>query len=100
MTVLKKNRGLHLCFLLTGSLSFLHIPSNSLVCGDALMNFAILMSPSLSLPLIPFTVSVSGARSSVKQISERQDVNCVMPAHDLTFGGVPIEKVREFANSL
>ena len=64
------------------------------------MNFAILMSPSLSVPLTVFTVSASDARGSIKQISERQDVNYVMPAHDLSFGGVPIEKVREFASSL
>ncbi|CAG8588029.1 4149_t:CDS:2 [Paraglomus brasilianum] len=83
-----------------GSLSFLHIPSNSLACGDALMNLAFLTSPSLSLPVTAFTVSVSGARRSIKQISELQDVNYVMPAHDLSFGGVPIEKVREFASRL
>lgn len=64
------------------------------------MNLAFLTSPSLSLPVTAFTVSVSGARRSIKQISELQDVNYVMPAHDLSFGGVPIEKVREFASRL
>ncbi|CAG8591692.1 9283_t:CDS:2 [Paraglomus occultum] len=83
-----------------GSLSFLHIPSNSLICGDALRNMALLRSPSLSLHGKAFTVSVSDTRNTVKQISERQDVDYIMPAHDHTFGGVPIEKVRELANRL
>ncbi|KAI9233490.1 hypothetical protein MVEG_03707 [Podila verticillata NRRL 6337] len=84
-----------------GSASYLHIPSRSIMVGDAVMNIASnpLFSkiPCISGPLVMSTCHWGNAMKSIDKIlSLKEDIDTVFPAHDYNVDGVHIDKVHEF----
>ncbi|KAI1316678.1 hypothetical protein EDD11_009634 [Mortierella claussenii] len=86
-----------------GSASFIHIPSRSIMVGDAIMNIAALplwsKIPCISGPLAMSTCHWGNAMKAIDKILTLKDkVDTVFPAHDYSAEGVHIDKVHEFHN--
>ncbi|KAG0348407.1 hypothetical protein BG004_005248 [Podila humilis] len=86
-----------------GSASYLHIPSRSIMVGDAVMNIAAnpLFSkiPCISGPLVMSTCHWGNAMKSIDKIlSLKDEVDTIFPAHDYNVDGVHINKVHDFHN--
>ncbi|KAF9416530.1 hypothetical protein BGZ94_010197 [Podila epigama] len=84
-----------------GSASYLHIPTRSMMVGDAVMNIA--SNPlwskiaCVSGPLAMSTCHWGDAMKSIdKIISFKDQVDTIFPAHDYNPDGVHIDKVHEF----
>ncbi|KAJ3305754.1 hypothetical protein HDV03_001162 [Kappamyces sp. JEL0829] len=68
-----------------GSCSYLHLPSKSLMLGDAIMNFSVFSKcPSCSI-LSPSTSNMKGAKDSLAKVCA-MDVDTYYPAHDQAKG--------------
>ncbi|KAG0090461.1 hypothetical protein BGZ93_007366 [Podila epicladia] len=75
-----------------GSASFIHLPSKSVMVGDAVMNY-----PKVSGPFRVSTYNWGDAMTSIDKILSLDDrVETVFPAHDVGQSGVHITKVRDF----
>ncbi|KAG0053624.1 hypothetical protein BGZ83_000765 [Gryganskiella cystojenkinii] len=84
-----------------GSASFLHIPSRSIMVGDAVMNIAanpvFSRIPCISGPMVMSTCHWGNAMKAIDKIlTYREEVDTVFPAHDYNPDGVHIDKVHEF----
>ncbi|KAF9578660.1 hypothetical protein BGW38_005435 [Lunasporangiospora selenospora] len=84
-----------------GSSSFIHIPSRSILVGDAVMNIAAnpLWSkiPCISGPMAMSTCHWGNAMEAITKIcSLKDEVDTVFPAHDYSMDGIHITKVHEF----
>ncbi|KAF9934603.1 hypothetical protein FBU30_001367 [Linnemannia zychae] len=84
-----------------GSVSFLHIPSRSIMVGDAVMNIALypMLSkiPCISGPMAMSTCHWGNAMKAIdKIVSLKDEVDTVFPAHDYNPDGIHIQKVHEF----
>ncbi|CAG8492949.1 171_t:CDS:2 [Funneliformis mosseae] len=75
-----------------GSLSYLHVPTNSVLVGDLIANFSYL--PALfneRLSIIPFSSVVSDNKESIKMISQMEsEITIVFPAHDISPDGIKL----------
>ncbi|RIA91074.1 beta-lactamase-like protein [Glomus cerebriforme] len=83
-----------------GSLSYLHIPTNSILIGDLVFNVPLVpvfsMKSSISIPIS--TTSVSDSKISIKKICEMEnEIKLVFPGHDLEKNGISIEEFKLFA---
>ncbi|KAG0071605.1 hypothetical protein BGZ89_010111 [Linnemannia elongata] len=81
-----------------GSISFIHIPSRSIMIGDASKNHAFLSKqPGLSYPLSTGTCQMGTAIKSMdKIISLKDQVDTIFPAHDYNHEGVTVEEMKAF----
>ncbi|KAK3829807.1 MAG: beta-lactamase-like protein [Linnemannia elongata] len=84
-----------------GSVSYLHIPSRSIMVGDAIMNIAaypmLSKIPCISGPLAMSTCHWGNAMKAIEKITTlKEDVDTVFPAHDYNPDGIHIQKVHEF----
>ncbi|KAF9909469.1 hypothetical protein BX616_011161 [Lobosporangium transversale] len=84
-----------------GSASYIHIPSRSIMVGDAVMNIAaypmLSKIPCVSGPLAVSTTCWSDALRSIDKILTLKDkIDTVFPAHDYNVDGIHIDKVHEF----
>ncbi|KAG0242237.1 beta-lactamase-like protein [Mortierella sp. GBAus27b] len=84
-----------------GSASYLHIPSRSIMVGDAVMNIASMpfwsKIPCISGPLAMSTCHWGNAMKAIDKIlALRDEVDTVFPAHDYSADGIHIDRVHEF----
>ncbi|KAF9538045.1 hypothetical protein EC957_007279 [Mortierella hygrophila] len=81
-----------------GSISFIHIPSRSIMIGDASKNHAFLSKqPGLSYPLSTGTCQMGTAIKSMdKIISLKDQIDTIFPAHDYNHEGVTVEEMEVF----
>ncbi|KAF9173854.1 hypothetical protein BGX21_006068 [Mortierella sp. AD011] len=84
-----------------GSASYIHIPSRSIMVGDALMNIATnpmwSKVPCISGPMALSTCNWGDAMNSIsKVLTLKDEVDTVFPAHDYSVDGIHIDKVHEF----
>lgn len=81
-----------------GSISFIHIPSRSIMIGDASKNHAFLSKqPGLSYPLSTGTCQMGTAIKSMdKIISLKDQIDTIFPAHDYNHEGVTVEEMKAF----
>ncbi|KAG0328199.1 hypothetical protein BGZ99_005865 [Dissophora globulifera] len=84
-----------------GSASYIHIPTRSIMVGDAVMNIAAnpmwSKIPCISGPLAMSTCHWGNAMKAIDKIlTFRDKVDTVFPAHDYSADGVHIDKVHEF----
>ncbi|KAF9438991.1 hypothetical protein BGZ76_001886 [Entomortierella beljakovae] len=87
-----------------GSASYLHIPTRSIMVGDALMNIAAnpmwSKIPCISGPMAMSTCHWGNAMESITKIlTLTEHVDTVFPAHDYNADGVHIDKIQEFHKS-
>ncbi|CAO3564038.1 unnamed protein product [Mortierella alpina] len=86
-----------------GSASYLHIPTRSIMVGDAVMNIASMplwsKIPCISGPLVMSTCHWGNAMKAIDKIlSLKDDVDTIFPAHDYNVEGLHIDHVHEFHN--
>lgn len=75
-----------------GSASFIHVPSRSVMVGDAVMNY-----PNVSGPTSASTCHWDNTMKAIGKILSLDDrVDTVFPAHDVGQSGVHITKIRDF----
>ncbi|KAF9315982.1 hypothetical protein BG003_002442 [Podila horticola] len=75
-----------------GSASFIHVPSRSLMVGDAVMNYPKRLRTHTSIDL-----SLGNAMKAIDKILSRDDrVVTVFPSRDVGQSGIHIAKVRDF----
>ncbi|KAF9960366.1 hypothetical protein BGZ72_007171 [Mortierella alpina] len=84
-----------------GSASYLHIPTRSIMVGDAVMNIASMplwsRIPCISGPLLMSTCHWGNAMKAIDTIlSLKDDVDTIFPAHDYNAEGLHIDHVHEF----
>ncbi|KAF9955240.1 hypothetical protein BGZ65_003501 [Modicella reniformis] len=84
-----------------GSASFLHIPTRSIMVGDAIMNIASVpfwsRIPCISGPLAMSTCHWGNAMQAIDKIlTYKDEVDTVFPAHDYSEDGIHIDKVHDF----
>lgn len=82
----------------TSSISFIHIPSRSIIIGDASKNHSFLSkTPCLSYPLSTGTCQMGTAIQSMDKITSLKDqVDTIFPAHDYNPNGVTVEEMQVF----
>ncbi|KAI9145962.1 beta-lactamase-like protein [Paraphysoderma sedebokerense] len=81
-----------------GSMSWLHIPSQSIFVGDAMMNTISFMSPRSAVlqgPYVVSTVSKSDAYKSLEEIRKIEGWQTLYPAHD-DGSGIPRKEFENF----
>jgi glyoxylase-like metal-dependent hydrolase (beta-lactamase superfamily II) len=88
-------------FFCAGSASYLHVPSRSIMVGDAIMNIASMpfwsMIPCISGPLAMSTCHWGNAMKAIdKLLTLKDEVDTVFPAHDYSADGIHIDQVHEF----
>ncbi|KAF9161206.1 hypothetical protein DFQ27_003514 [Actinomortierella ambigua] len=84
-----------------GSSSYLHVPTRSLMVGDALMHCITSPMgqalPCISGPLAMSTCHWGDAMKAIDIILEtKDDVDNVFPAHDFSKNGIPIQNIHDF----
>ncbi|ORX97466.1 Metallo-hydrolase/oxidoreductase [Basidiobolus meristosporus CBS 931.73] len=82
-----------------GSASYLHVPSRSLLVGDAVMNIVGPMAkrPGISGPMAMSTCHWGDAMKAITKITQlHEQVDNVFPAHDYSPKGVHISKIQSF----
>ncbi|KAF8985421.1 hypothetical protein BGZ46_004279 [Entomortierella lignicola] len=84
-----------------GSISFIHVPSRSIMIGDASKNHTFTTKePKLSYPLATGTCHMGTAIKSMdKIISLKDEVDTILPAHDYNPEGITIEELQELRAS-
>ncbi|KAF8988697.1 hypothetical protein CPC16_002803 [Podila verticillata] len=84
-----------------GSISFIHVPSRSILVGDGCKNHAWFSKcPSLSYPLSTGTVHMGSAIMSMdKIISLKDQVDTIFPAHDYSQDGVKVSELHHLRTS-
>ncbi|CAI2169745.1 17825_t:CDS:2 [Funneliformis geosporum] len=80
----------------SGSLSYLHIPSNSVFIGDLIMNISYLSYPSITLPLTLTIDQLNNVKLAITQIFQLDNVKHIFPSHDYSHNGVDIKLFRDF----
>jgi glyoxylase-like metal-dependent hydrolase (beta-lactamase superfamily II) len=81
-----------------GSTSFLHIPSKSIMVGDALMFYdAFSKCPSCQILKVS-TVNYSSALESLKKVLDL-DIDVIYPAHDAGDKGITKQDIEKFLKS-
>ncbi|KAF8933227.1 beta-lactamase-like protein [Dissophora ornata] len=84
-----------------GSISFLHVPSRSIMIGDATKNHMFMSKePNLTYPLGPGTCHMGNAIKSMdKIISLKDQVDTIFPAHDYNPEGITVADLQELRTS-
>ncbi|CAG8588769.1 10763_t:CDS:2 [Funneliformis caledonium] len=83
----------------SGSLSYLHIPTNSVFIGDLIMNISYLSYPSITLPLALTKVQLNNVKLAITQIFQLENVKHIFPSHDYSHNGVEIDLFRDFVKN-
>ncbi|CAB4416132.1 unnamed protein product [Rhizophagus irregularis] len=86
----------------SGSLSFLHIPTNSIFIGDMITNVShipLSSNPSIMLPLTLTATQLNNIKLAINQISQLDNVEHIFPSHDHSYGGFNIEFLRTFVKN-
>ncbi|CAI2186214.1 3831_t:CDS:2 [Funneliformis geosporum] len=85
-----------------GSLSYLHVSTNSVLVGDLISNISYL--PGFfneGISIIPSASSVSDNKESIKIIYQMEnEIKVVFPAHDISPDGINIEDIKKFSQSI
>ncbi|KAG0368978.1 beta-lactamase-like protein [Gamsiella multidivaricata] len=84
-----------------GSASYIHIPTRSIMVGDAIMNIAAnpwwSKVPCISGPMAISTCHWGNAMKAIDKILTLKDkVDTVFPAHDFNTDGIHIDQICEF----
>ncbi|KAG0315202.1 hypothetical protein BGZ99_007610 [Dissophora globulifera] len=84
-----------------GSISFLHVPSRSIMIGDASKNHMFTSKlPNLSYPLATGTCHMGNAIKSMdKIISFKSEIDTIFPAHDYNPEGITVAELQELRTS-
>jgi glyoxylase-like metal-dependent hydrolase (beta-lactamase superfamily II) len=81
-----------------GSTSYLHVPSKSIMVGDALMFYdAFSKCPSCQILKVS-TVNYASALESLKKVMTL-DINVIYPAHDAGDKGITITDIEKFLSA-
>ncbi|KAK9761291.1 hypothetical protein K7432_013917 [Basidiobolus ranarum] len=88
-----------------GSASYLHVPTRSIMVGDALTNNALSLfgrkPPAIGTPFAMATCNFGDCKKAIAKVSTLgARVDTVFPAHDFSEKGLPIEDVKVFADQL